>query len=106
MADRIKTRVRSNYKKTSQKVGYSPDFTVEAEWGGDDMDDEEALYRWGQLITQVRRRAFDEVNLLNAAEGFPQVQHEDVVAVNYTEGPVSVHRERVEPEPEEENVDE
>ncbi len=96
MADRLKTRVRANFKKTSQKAGYSPDYTIEAEWGGDDMDDEEALYRWGQLIEQVRNRAFLEVNTLNVREGYPIIPTDVVKHEEDNSGVFTSVREHIE----------
>jgi hypothetical protein len=76
-----------NIKKTSQKAGYSPDFTIEAEWSGQDFRederDEEALHRWGTLIKEAERKAFEEVNFLNAREGYPLIGVGDVIHDEY-----------------------
>jgi hypothetical protein len=100
MADRLKTRMRLNIKKTSQKAGYSPDFTVEAEWVGQDFNDteadEEALYRFGILIKELEKKAFDEVNYLNVREGYPIIGTEIATRETETFGNVTTVSERVE----------
>jgi hypothetical protein len=74
VADRLKTRVRANFRQTSVKHGYRPDFTIEVEWAGDDPEaDEDGLYRFGSLIQEVERKAFAKVNELNVREGYPLI---------------------------------
>lgn len=82
MAERLKTRARINFKSANMKQGYRPDFTIEVEWLGDDIDgsnDEEALYRLGQLINHTEKLAFSKVNEMNLREGFPLVPLDSVV---------------------------
>jgi hypothetical protein len=73
MPEKIRTRLRCNIKRVSVKDGYRPDITVEVDWSGDDLDDEEALYRFGSWLNELDKKAFEKANEMNLREGFPMV---------------------------------
>lgn len=71
MSTRVRTRTRVNITRT-EKSGYIPDTTVEYEWDGlgvGEEQDADALYQLGILLKEVRLIAFKECDERNRMEG-------------------------------------